>query len=170
MVRDSAPKLLAKYLHDILVEGKSDDDWPATFEVPAGMVWKFREKVACYREAVILMRLMAEEADSDRAGEVRSAFEAIVLGSHISLRGLRKLRGLRAAMGDLGRLVSPEGKPKEFAWARRWFGDIGYDATNPMTCLLLATHWMNAYIYTAKAIRECLDALPPPASSSHTSR
>jgi len=153
------PRGFAEDLHKILVEDRFNDDLAQTFEIPPERVQAFRERVARYRQAVILMRLLTEAHNRKGAEEVLRAYEAIVFGARPTTIGIRNVEALKVAMVDLNRLVDPEGKPREFDWARAWFAEIGQDSYNPVTNFLLATRWMDEYIGTAKAIRECIDAL-----------
>jgi hypothetical protein len=157
---EAPPQVMAKILHHTLVIERSSDHLVKTLQIPEPFIQRFREKVALYREAVILMRLVAESKQEDRFASVQCAYEAILFGPVPAREGLGKLKTIRAAMTDLNKVVSTQEKSRCISWAREWFVTIGYDAANPITNFLLANMWMQEFIGTAKAIRECLTALP----------
>ncbi|MFZ0636792.1 MAG: hypothetical protein WA755_13235 [Candidatus Acidiferrales bacterium] len=157
---ESAATAMARLLHDNLVTRRSSDHLVETLKIPEPFIEVFREKVALYREAVILMRLIGESSQESRFAEVQSAYESILLGSAPTPEGLEKLKALKGAMADLHEIVGTPENSRFFSWARRWFADLGYDVTNPVTNFLLVTGWMDEYTSTAKTIGECKAVLP----------
>ncbi|MGA8025019.1 MAG: hypothetical protein WCC18_13785 [Candidatus Acidiferrales bacterium] len=155
---ESAPAVMAKMLHENLVAGRSTDVLVETLHIPEHHVEVFREKVALYREAVILMRLIAESKQQERFASVQRAYEEILFGATPTREGLEKLKALKDAMADLREIAQENSR--HASWARQWFADMGYDVTNPITNSLLAMTWMEEYIGTAKAIKECLAVMP----------
>lgn len=157
---EAPAQVIAKILHDTLVMENSSDHLVKTLKIPEPFIQVFREKVALYREAVILMRLIAESQQEAKFADVQSAYEKILFGAAPTREGLEKLNSVKGAMVDLNKVVSPQEDSRYFAWAREWFAEMGYDAENPITDFLLANMWMQEFIGTAKTIKECLTALP----------
>ncbi|MGA8022271.1 MAG: hypothetical protein WCC18_04100 [Candidatus Acidiferrales bacterium] len=155
-----SPQVLATMLHDDLVTGRSCDYLVETLRIPEPLIEVFRYKVALYRAAVILMRLIAESSEESKFVDVQTAYETILFGPAPTPEGLEQLTALKAAMADLHEIVRTQENPQYFSWARKWFADIGYDATNPITNFLLVNTWMEEYVETAKAIKKCLAVLP----------
>jgi hypothetical protein len=153
-----SPQALAKLLHDTLVMERSSDHLVERFEIPEPLIAVFRAKVALYREAVILMRLIAESNQEPKFVGVQTAYETILFGAVPTPEGLEKLKTLKGAMADLREIAQENSR--HASWAQQWFADIGYDVTNPITNSLLAMTWMEEYIGTAKAIKECLAVMP----------
>jgi hypothetical protein len=153
-----SPQALAKLLHDTLVMERSSDPLVERFEIPEPLIAVFRAKVALYREAVILMRLIAESSQEAKFVEVQTAYETILFGAVPSPEGLEKLKTLQDAMADLRETAQENARPA--SWARQWFADMGYDVTNPITNSLLTNTWMQEHISTAKTVQDCLAALP----------
>lgn len=153
-----SPQALAKLLHDTLVMERSSDHLEERFEIPEPLIAVFRAKVALYREAVILMRLIAESSQEAKFVEVQTAYETILFGPIPTPEALERLKTLKDAMADLRETAQQNAR--HASWARRWFADMGYDVTNPITNSLLANTWMQEYISTAKAIKDCLAVLP----------
>jgi hypothetical protein len=157
---EAPPQVIAKNLHEILVTARFSDPLAETLKIPEPFIQLFREKVTRYREAVILMRLIAESKQQDKFASVQCAYDAILFGPLPTQEGLEKLTMIRAAMADLNKIVGNQEESWCISWAREWLAEIGYDAQNPITDFLLANHWMQEYIGTAKAIKACLTALP----------
>jgi hypothetical protein len=157
---EAPAQVIAKNVHDILVTARLGDSLAETLKIPEPSIQLFREKVTRYREAVILMRLIAESKQEDRFASVQGAYEAILFGPIPTQEGLEKLKMIKAAMTDLNKIVGTQKESRYISWAREWFAEMGYDAQNPITDFLLVNHWMQEYNGTAKAIRECLTALP----------
>jgi hypothetical protein len=151
---------MAKILHDTLVMERSSDHLVKMLKIPEPFSQIFREKVALYREAVILMRLIAESQHEPKFADVQSAYEKILFSAASTREGLEKLNSLKGAMVDLNKIVNTQDKARYISWAREWFAEMGYDAKNPITDFLLVTSWMEEFVGTAKAIKECLGALP----------
>lgn len=152
-----SPQALAKVFYETLIEERSDDDLAQRFEVPLELVPVFRQKVTLYREAVILMCLIAESENQGRFAAVQSAYEGILFGRIITVEGSRKLAAIRTAMADLDRAIDTRRNSGDLLfWARDWWADIGRDIHNPVANCLLGFQWMDEYIYTTKTIKECL--------------
>lgn len=155
---ESTPTVIAKLLHETLVMERSSDPLVERFKIPEPLIAAFRAKVALYREAVILMRLISESNQEAKFVDVQTAYETILFGAVPTPEGLEKLKTLKAAMADLRELAQENSRPA--SWARQWFADMGYDVTNAITNALLANTWMEEYVGTAKAIKKCLAVLP----------
>jgi hypothetical protein len=153
---EAPPQAVAKILIEELVIGRFSDHLAISLKIPEPFIQVFREKVALYRAAVILMRLIAESKHDDKFAPVQSAYEEILFGPTPTEEGLEKLKSMKAAMTDLGQIVSPQEDSRYFAWGREWYAEIGYDVTNPVTNFLLTSTWMQEFIGTSKAIKECL--------------
>lgn len=150
---DPASKIIARKLHEILVEKYFYEDLLKRLDIPSAFAQKFLDKVARYREAIILMCLVSEAQDHKEFGKVLNAYKEMVFGPGAALEGIQNLTALDAAVVDLYRLFDPRGTVEEFAWGREWFAQIGYEADNPITNFLLARLWIGEYKATAIAIR-----------------
>jgi hypothetical protein len=153
LMSEAPPQVMAKILHDTLVMERSSDHLVKTLKIPEPFSQIFREKVALYREAVILMRLIAEAEHRAKFADVQGAYEKILFGAHPIREGLEKLKGLKSAMMDLNKIVNTHEKARHLAWAREWFAEMGYDAENPITDFLLVTSWMEEFVVQLKRLR-----------------
>ncbi len=148
------PETIAKSLHEVVVEERSEDDLPQQFGIPEVAISEFRAKVRLYREAIILMLLLSESESQAKFKEVLVAYEKMIFGSIPSPMSLQKLNAVKSAMSNLNAFLNPEGKPKEFTWAREWLHEVGHDVFNPVTLSLFAVHWMDEFVSVGKSIKD----------------
>jgi hypothetical protein len=149
-----APLDAARILHEVFVQEKHDDEASGQFEIPEDPVSQFRAKVTLYREALILMILFSESQAKSVYRQTLCAYEELVLGPSPTTPGLEKLLALKAAMADLGNLITPKGEAKEFTWRREWLSDIDCPAHNPACTLMFALFWTGQYRAIVAGIRK----------------
>lgn len=152
--RRITPNELARTLHKVFVQEQCNDETLTGCEIPPALVPAFRAKSTLYREAVILMVLLAESQEKSGYREVLSSYEELVFGPDPTPAGLSKLEALRAAMTDLNRLMHPLGQAMELEWSSEWLEDIGHIDYNPARTLVFALSWVSQYRAIVVSIRK----------------
>jgi len=122
------------------------------FKLTAEQQQEYESRCRLYRLALVLLSLMNEEQENPRTLEVREHIETKVFGRR-SRQSHALLRQVQAAMSDLHSLLMPVSNPKEFSWARSWFGSIGVDCPNPVDLALFARSWMGQFVAIVKSLR-----------------
>jgi hypothetical protein len=145
-------KMAANEFADLLFEEmviRIDDQPLKELQLSAVMRERFETKLKLYQLAVVLMALRAEESSNSRLVAVREHFE----------NNIHHLNEVKAAMQELGELLTKAQEPKPMSWARRWLQGLGINETNPITLMHFAHRWTSRYVAVVNTLRECAATL-----------
>src|SRR6266852_4131713 len=154
MTADDDAHVIAQTLFTIMVDEAETHDKPENFNISPTTEQRYRAKMRLYREAVILMLLLARVQKERRYEGVLQSFEGRILAETPTLEGLARADALRAAMLDLNGLTGPEAKERGLRWSAAWLSDIGHEESNPVRLTLFSLFWMDFYIAIAKSVKE----------------
>jgi hypothetical protein len=107
----------------------------------------FREKTRLYKQAAVMLCIMACERNDKRFAGLRKNFENRIFPT---ARGEEFLESYLAAISDLEDLISPP--EMKFYWARRWFSAIGVEITNPVRATLFVISWQQRIFHVREAL------------------
>jgi hypothetical protein len=150
---------IANSLYKVVVEKGSEEefDQPKKYSLPHDVWPAFIAKMRIYREALVLLVLLAKSHDNPDYEPVLRAYEALVMPPTPDLDGMVKLEALKGAMSNLAALLTPSDDSRPLTWSRSWLSGVGHEEGDPITLTLFSTHWMDTYI----AVRKSVDRLSP---------
>ena len=151
---ESVHDTIAAELFELYVEKQAQGTDPKTYGIPRTIRPDFRAKLQLYREALVLLALSLEAQDDPRFEDALKSYEKFILPGTPTPEGLEKLERLKAAMRDLGSLISGGDKKRQLSWAKDWLNSIGHEEWNPVTLILFASNWMLDYTGIAGTLKD----------------
>ena len=139
-----SPEDLATLLLEEMVD--TQHVLPLHLEVDENTSARFMSHVRQYQLAAVMMALMQAEQKDSRFIAARTEFESLIFPRDISPDAMNLILLMRAAMGDLDRLIHPEKDRTQLNWARTWLASASIEESNPATLYLHAIQWMDFYI------------------------
>ncbi len=145
---------IAEHLFRTLIEEAEDDPERFRVRVPTMIRPQFRAKARLYREATVLMLLLARARKERPYQGVLKSFEQMILPGTQTENATGKREALKAAVLDMNELMSAEAKRVAPSWSRAWLQDIGHAETNPATLAQFAMLWVDYSKSIGKALRK----------------
>ena len=107
-----------------------------------------------YGAAIVLMAVVEESRRNPAMEILRLEVERLMFPMSPD-EGMPWLDQVKRAMMNVLDLLQPsENPPKPMTWARSWLAEAGIDETNPVTCSLVAVHWMDYYVAVRAALQD----------------
>lgn len=145
---------IVKNLYEGFVQERSGDEFSdESNNLPPELRGKFQARIHLYREAMLLLALIAESKIRPELEPVLQLCERYVFGADPTKAASDKLNAIKAGMSRLAHLLNP-GNPRQLTWGVEWFLEMGHTAVNPVHLTLFVTAWMDDYIALVKTIRE----------------
>jgi hypothetical protein len=114
---------------------------------------RFRQKAFLYREANVLLALLAWAQKDPLFERPLWEYERILFAqSPETPSSAVRLQAIKTAMADLDALMKED--KRQLTWGRQWFAGLGYDETNPVTLTLFAVHWLHHSSAVHGALKE----------------
>lgn len=151
------PSELARLLHGILAIEEYSPLLPGNFNVPTYALERYQSKLVLYRESTVLLALLQESSLDQVLEKTLHNYETILFGTdpHSCIESGR-LVSVKVAMKDKSELIQHRGDDPYLSWGRRWFADLGWDVSNPITLAMFLLVWTGFYIAARKSIAEQL--------------
>jgi hypothetical protein len=148
---------IANALFKMMVLEGDEDAHPERYPVPANIWPQFASKMRLYREATMLMALLAQNQKEKRYEKVLTSFEQLIFPTSPDDGVSTKAAALKNATRDLGDLFSHDRADEMgLLWSRKWFAQIGYEENNPIRLSVFAISWMDRYIAAIDTLEKLL--------------
>jgi hypothetical protein len=146
--RPKAPAaVIASRLFELMVLEGDEDVYPERYPVETDIWPQFALKMRLYREATMLMALLAQSQKEERYQKVLTSYERLIFPTSPHGGVSTKVDVLKNATRDLAALFSYDrADHRGFLWSRNWFAQIGHEENNLVSLSLFAIGWMDMYI------------------------